>query len=381
MEEYRDNPYIDEYDDLEDEIDIMELVSKLWNKRQFIIKCCCIAAVVGIIAGFSIHKEYNSGAQLAPESSQSSSMSNISSLAALAGVRMPSGNSSGAVSPDLYPDIISSTPFMVGLFDTPVSFMEKKEQVEMSLFEYIMTHDKKPWWNAVIRFPMTAISWTLGLLREKPEELTVEEMMSNVDPTQLTPVQNGIVGGLRDRINLAVDKKTSVISIDVKMQNPEVAKQVADKVVESLQEYVTRYRTDKAVEDLEFTQELYDEAKANYHASQQKYASYVDAHQGIVLQSARTEQERLQNEMNLDYQLYNSMAQQLQMSKAKVQEQTPIYTMLQPPLLPLRKSSPSKPKLLVVFMFLGFCGAAAWVLFGEDAVANLKKREEETEQA
>ena len=44
--------------------------------------------------------------------------------------------------------------------------------------------------------------------------------------------------------------------------------------------------------------------------------------------SYRAEQERLQNEMNLAYQVYTQVSQQLQMARAEVQEITPclLYT-------------------------------------------------------
>ena len=77
--------------------------------------------------------------------------------------------------------------------------------------------------------------------------------------------------------------------------------------------------------NFDFTQKLYEEAQAAYYTAQSKYARYMDANQNIVRRSVRTEQERLQNEMTLNYNLYNQMAQQLQMAKAKVQEVTPAY--------------------------------------------------------
>ena len=127
---------------------------------------------------------------------------------------------------------------------------------------------------------------------------------------------------------------------------------------------MTNYRTEKARQDLEYYETLYEEAKQNYFASQQRYAGYVDRNQGVVLQRVRTEQERLQNEMNLNYQLYNACAQQLQAAKAKVQQETPVFTIINPPQVPLKRSKPSKVTILLACVFLGACIAAVWVLWG-----------------
>ncbi len=98
----------------------------------------------------------------------------------------------------------------------------------------------------------------------------------------------------------------------------------------------------------------------------------MDANQGVVLQSVMTERERLQNEMQLAFQLYNSCAQQLQMSRAKVQQETPVCVVMQPPVLPVKASKPSKLTTLVAFVFLGFCLCAVWVLWGKDWVAKFR---------
>ena len=99
-----------------------------------------------------------------------------------------------------------------------------------------------------------------------------------------------------------------------------------------------------------------------------------------MLQRVRTEQERLQNEMNLSFQLYNTCAQQLQAAKAKVQLETPVFTIINPPQVPLKRSKPSKVTILAACIFLGAAIAAVWVLWGRDFLAGLKKKEDEEEE-
>ena len=137
----------------------------------------------------------------------------------------------------------------------------------------------------------------------------------------------------------------------------------------------TQYRTDKARHDLEFTQRLFDEAQGKYYAAQQRYAQYVDQNQALSRKSFRTEQERLQNEMSLAYSLYNQTAQQLQLARAKVQESTPVYAVVQPATVPLKPSKPSKIMILVGCVFLAGAAAAAWILFGEEIAETFRKQE------
>ena len=178
---------------------------------------------------------------------------------------------------------------------------------------------------------------------------------------------------LASRVSVESAAKTSVISISVTMQDPMVSAMLADTVAERLKEYVIGYRTNKARKDMEYAQKLNDEARQAYYEAQQRYASYVDNNQGIILRSKRNEEERLQNEQALAFNLYNTTAQQLQVAKAKVQEITPVFTVVQPSTVPLAPSKPSKMLILVGCVFLAVVGASAWVLFGSDVLDTLRK--------
>jgi RNA-splicing ligase RtcB len=164
------------------------------------------------------------------------------------------------------------------------------------------------------------------------------------------------------------------------MQDPVISATLTDTVMNRLQEYITDYRTMKARHDLAYIQKLYDESREDYYKAQQRYARYIDSNQNIILSSYRTESERLQNEMNLAYSVYNQTAQQLQVAKAKVMEITPVYTVVQPATVPLHPSKPKKSMLLIGFVFLGFVGTSAWVLFGRDLVAAMRKKGEENNE-
>ncbi len=171
-----------------------------------------------------------------------------------------------------------------------------------------------------------------------------------------------------------MDKKSSVVTLAVTMQDPLISATLTDTVMHNLQEYITQYRTNKARHDLKYMQQLCDEAQQQYYDAQQAYARYMDANQNIVLRSVRIEQERLQNEMNLYYNLYNQTAQQLQVAKAKVQESTPVYAVVQPATVPIQASKPSKPMILMGFVFLAAVAASGWVLFGRETLRQLRQR-------
>ncbi len=375
MEENKNiqSPYMEEE---YDEIDIMELLRKLFKDWKLILKWCGIAAVAGLVIAFSIPKEYTVVSTLAPEIPTKSNSSSLSSLAGLAGINLNSMVSTEAVYPDLYPEIVSSAPFVVDLFPLPVTFDYKKEKLSSDLYGYLKDYTHGPWWGAVINFPFKVLGWVMGLFREKQEEV---EGYASVNPAELTQEQEKIAKAIRESISLTIDKKTYMVTCTVTAQDPHVAAELSREVIERLQTYVIDYRTGKSRKDVEYYQQLFDEAQADYFDAQSRYARYVDSNQGVVLQRVRTEQERLQNEMNLKYRLYDNCAQQLQSAKAKVQLETPVFAVVNPPQVPLKRSKPSKVKILLASIFLGGMAAAVWILWGRDFFANLKKKDEEEE--
>lgn len=246
------------------------------------------------------------------------------------------------------------------------------DSLQISLYEYLKDYQRAPWWRTVIGFPFKCLGWGLSLFRkEKADTLSV----AAVNPFHLTREEAGIVGALGRRIDVSVDKKTYMITLSVTMQDPLIAATLTDTVMDRLQQYITDYRTSKARVDLEFAQQLYDEARQKYYEAQQAYADFVDMNQNLSFLSVQTRQERLQNEMNLAYNLYNQTAQQLQLAKAKVQESTPVYAVIQEATVPLRASKPSKPMILIGFVFLAGVGSVGWILFARDLLAGFRKRE------
>lgn len=361
-------------EDDEKEIDLLELAMKLWNQKKRICKWCFIGAVLGLIIAFSIPREYDSGATLAPElgNNANSKMSgSLGAMAAMVGLNGAQQMGTDAVNPLLYPDVVSSVPFLYGLFNVEVE--DLKAEKRMTVQQYMEDEMRSPWWSVIISAPVKL----LGLIKEA---LTSDEEGEGGEETRafrLTKDEFEIVEALSKRVTASVDQKTAVISINVEMQDPMVAAMLADTVVNRLQEFITDYRTNKARQDLVYAETLNQEAKANYYKAQQAYADYLDRNNGLILHSATTTRERMQNEATLAFNIYNQTAQQVQMAKAKVQENTPVYAIVSPPTVPIKPAAPRKALILVGFVFLAFVACAAWILYGEPMMQDLKNKNSE----
>lgn len=356
----------DEYE----EIDVTRLLSRIIVNWKKLLLWCLGGIAFGIVIAVSIPDEYSSEAKIAPEYTSSSRNSGLGALASIAGVSV-GGTTVDAMGPEIYPDIIVSTPFMVELFDIPVSFKHKNKTVETTMFDYVVNYLREPWWVTLKKLPARWAAKLKASSRKKTSAVS-STTPGDINPTALTGRQNKAVQLLRKCITLNTDKKSNVISIKVVTQHSKVSATLATEVTQRLQEWVARYRTDKARHDLDYYQQLYDEARERYYEAQQKYARYVDTNQGVVLQRVKIEEQRLQNESNLAYQLYNSCAQQVQVAKAKVQLDTPVCSVIQPPVVPNRAGKPKRGTIVVLFAFMAVVFEIVWLLFGKDWFDQLK---------
>lgn len=343
----------------EQEIDIMELLAKLWKNRRLIIRWCLIGAVIGLVAGFSIPKTYRVSATLAPEMQQRVG-SGVSSIASMMGVSLD--NSMDAIDYEMYPDVIASTPFLFELLDLEVK--TKDGQIDTTLQNYILKHQKKAWWSHVIGAPFKALSWAVSLVKSEDESEADADAV--LDVSNLPKEERLAIKYLAEKVIVSVDKKTGKTQLNLEMQDPLVAYTVLTAVMDNLKEYMSEYRTSKSRQDVENLSKICEERKQEYYAAQKAYAQYTDANKNIVQNSSKAEGQRLQQEMNLAYQVYSQVATQLEGARIKVQQDKPVFAVLKPAAVPLKKAGPSKVKFLIGFAFFAGCCAAAWILFGKD---------------
>ena len=361
---YTNPPLLEE----ESEIDLMEHAKKLWNNRKLLLKVAGIAVIAGVVCALTTPKQYTVNVKLAPELGNSRRSSSLSSIASMLGVgSMGMGSETDALNVTLYPDVVASTPFIIDLLDTRVQTIDE-ETPDTTLVEYLKTN-KGTLIGTVMSLPGRAIGAVLSLFKDKEEE----EGKKVINPFHLTREEDISVKRLRSLITANVDKKTGVTSLSVTMQDPLVAAIVTDTVLTKLKDHIIKYRISKAEEDCNYYEKLYNESKDNYYKAQKAYANYLDANKNIILRSIQIEGERLQNEMNLAYNLYNQMASQLQMGRAKVQEEKPMFAVVEPASVPLTPSGTSRKMILLSIVFLAVAAASAWVLFGQTLWANLKE--------
>lgn len=351
--------------------DVIRKVRK--NKRRFFINGA-VGCFVGLVFALSVVKTYTSEIVLAPEMVDGSigGSGGLSSLASMAGINL-GASSTDAIYPELYPQIISSTPFAVDLLKTHVVSIDK--EVNTDLYEYISENQK-------IGFADIPLAWmkaaTASLVKKFSKEPELPAQADTLNPFCLTKNQQKVVDFVRfSLVSAVVNKKDQIITISVTSQDPLISANLADTVRVKLQDAITDYRTKKARLDMLYSENLMNEAKQEYIACKERYVAYADAHKDAYMESVKTEMSDLENEMSLAFSTYTQLVQQYNTAKAKVQERTPSFTVIQPASISIKPSSTPKLYVLFEWIFLSQFLTFLWLLC-KDKVAEwrLKLRNE-----
>lgn len=362
----------------EQEIDLVDLIRKLWLKRKFIFKVTGVFILLGLLFALFGTREYTASCQFVPQTSKNASNSNMARLASLAGINMGNlATGEQLLSPLVYPNVLNSIAFQRDLLQTRIRIKDEEEPI--TLLSYLS--DKK-----YRKFSLTGtiLKYTIGLpglivhaIKGEPEE---QRMFADEPFVILTKDEYKAIKALKSVISMEVEEKKGYIGLSAQMPEPFAAAQVAESALELLQKYITEFKVDKVQSNLDFIQERYDELKKEYEEIQELRAAYKDANQGISTSRARTNLEKLDNQYNLAYNVYSEMATQLEQAKIQVKETTPILTVIDPVSMPVKPSKPRKLMILVGFTFLGGVAACGYVLIAptlREALSSPRRKEDE----
>ncbi|HNW98730.1 MAG TPA: Wzz/FepE/Etk N-terminal domain-containing protein [Bacteroidales bacterium] len=353
------------------EIDLIDIAKKIWSGRKIIIKSMIVFFVLGIFIVIFSPKEYKSEITLVVETSSSGSgMSGLlQQFGGLAGISMNKTDKEALV-PDLYPEVIKSTPFLLEIMKQKV--IESKYDSTLTVEQYLDRHTRSSLAGFVAKYTIGLPGKIMEWIRGKNDNITGKKLLVvssdslkdiSVEPIRITKKQSDIIEALAGCISTEQDfKKSNKFVIGVEMQDPLVVAQVTSYVVKDLKRYIIDYRTKKAKTDLKFVEARSNEAEAKYMEAQQALAIYKDRNKNVILASVQTEEERLQSEYDLSFSLYSALAKQLEQSKIKVQEETPVFNVMDPAQIPLKKSSPKSSLIIITMLFLGGCVGVGIIL-------------------
>lgn len=345
----------------ETEIDLVDLIRKLWARRKFILKVTAAFLCLGILVALFSAKVYTAGCTMVPQTGEKNVGGSLGGLAAMAGISFGNMGGGEELAPKLYPKILASVPFQKELMQTAIKFEEYDRPVRLIDYYTSEEYQKFSLFGTIKKYTIGLPGLILGALRSEESAQEQSDSLSSSIQT-LSPEENACMKVLSSLVSLTVNDKDGYISLSANMPEPLAAAQLASRVQELLQQYITEFKVEKARANLAFIEERYAEAKKQFEAKQEELALFRDANRNFASAVAKTTEERLSNEFSLAFNVFGELAKQREQASIKVKEDTPVFTVVEPVTVPTERSAPRRGLICVAFAFLGGCVGIGLVL-------------------
>ncbi|MCC5914796.1 MAG: hypothetical protein JJU46_10510 [Balneolaceae bacterium] len=364
----------------DDEISLIDLVRTLWEGKRLIILSIIFFGFIGLFNYLFSAREYVSDAIMIQEQRQANIGGN-QLLQQFGGGSVTDPRQEG-IPTSMYPDIIQSADFLLGVANHEVEFSSLNNK--MTPIDYFSDVYQAPLTERTadflvdytIKLPITLYRGVRGLFsRDAAEIVTEEGEIEQVDIRflSLSGAERRAIREIRNRME--IDMSGGLITFSMQMPDPAAAAELNHFIIERLQSYVVNYRISKYRENLRFVEKQKDDARQRYEEAQLELARFNDRNVTITTNVARTQQEDLQNRRNITYNVYNNLAQELEQARTRLQEETPVFNILQKPSLPHNVQSRSE-LILILTIFVGgvfgvflVFGVNAWRVIREQIVA------------
>ena len=344
----------------EEEIDLVEVIRKLWNNRKLILKITIVFMVLGVLVALFSPKEYTAGCTMVPQSGDKKMGGNLSGLASMVGINLGGASSGEILAPTIYPKIVSSIPFRKDLMETPLKFEDYEEPITLLDYYTKDEYQKFSLGGTIMKYTVGLPGVIISAIRG--EDTTTISAGEGSLIQSLSQDEKKMSEKLNNMISLNVNDKEGYVQLTASLPEPLAVAQLAQQAQVLLQQYITRFKIEKVQSNLDFVRNQYEKSKLRYEEKQEELAKFRDANKNFSSAVAKTKEEVLTNEYNLAYSVYSELAKQLEQAEIAVNETTPILTVVEPVVVPTERSKPKRGLICVLFTFLGVFAGVGTVL-------------------
>jgi hypothetical protein len=188
------------------------------------------------------------------------------------------------------------------------------------------------------------------------------------DPQTFTRQQDSILLAITTALTKAAisadrpDKKTDIFVVTCTSQDEVFSKLMVEKLIKKVSDYYIESKTTRARQTVNILQKTADSLKAAFNAAVQGRASLSDQNVNPAFLSPVVPIQQKQAEITVSSAAYGEVVKNLEIAKFNLLRETPLITVIDYPLLPLKNLKGGRFAGAAIFGFLFFCGAAFLLL-------------------
>lgn len=179
---------------------------------------------------------------------------------------------------------------------------------------------------------------------------------------------------LGNRISTNTVPETGIVEFSVTTGSPKLSKQIADRLIELLNQFNLQVRQSQASAQAEFVNERLEVARKELRAAEDSLERFLQRNRSFQNSpTLRFEHQRLQRRVDLKQQVYTSLATRYEEAQISEVRNTPVITVVSPPTLPGTADPTRLPLKVLLGLLLGGMLGSFWA-FGSEL--NRKARRE-----
>ena len=323
-----------------DEIDLIELLKTVWDGRKQVIVISFVFALIGVAVALLSPVIYSSSTTFINSQTESAPASGLSGVASLVGINL--GSFSGnEIPPTMYPQIGESVEFKRLLLKSTI---DAEKQIKLGDFLAEYNNIKK------------------SLSSDKKSDLFLSEYEDDLFK---------IIE--KDILLISVNQKDAFVTISAKMPDSEYAANVCINAREILQKTVINNRIKSAEQKLDYSEKQLKSKRIEFEEIQNKLAYFNDSNLNLVTSSIINERKKLEAEFEIINAVMIELSKQVEQRKLQVSEDTPVFSIIKEASMPVRRSSPKRTQIVLIFGFIGLIASSLYILIKKSAQSIIKE--------
>lgn len=354
-----------------DEISLRQLVLNIKNLWRYLLSKWLIVSffvflggILGFYYAYTKKPVYTATTTFVLEDEKPGGLGNLAGLASIAGFDLGGGGGSIFQGENIL-ELYKSRKM---LRKTLLSTMEIDGKGQSLMERYIHFNGLRDRWSKtpeLLKLQFNADSTTGGNKYVKSTRLR-DSIINNI-----------VVDISKNYLTVAkLDKKLSIIKVDVKAEDEAFAKGFNETLVKNVNDYYVGTKTKKSLQNVQIMQRKTDSVRAAMNGAIYKAVDVADATPNLNLtrQVQRVAPaQRAQFSAETNKAILSTLVQNLEMSKLALMKETPLLEVIDEPIYPLNKDRLGKTKgALLGGFILGFL--CCTVLLVQHKLKNLQLR-------
>lgn len=329
-----------------EKIDFLYLIL---SKRKFLLILIIIFFILGGLVAVITPKSYNSSAIIIPQiSGSSASTKKYSKIAALVGFNLGSETPSN-IFPNIYPLILTSKPFQRELLQTPITI--KGQDSLITLAKYLEDIKKPSFIDGVKKYTIGLPGLIIGKIFSEKTDLGTMPKDSTIVSVSAAEMRQ--MDFLEENITLSYDELEGFIEIVGVMPEPVASAELTQSTHKLLQRYIIDYSIEKSKDQLDYISNRLSDVEESFFQKRKVLSNFDEQNRHINSAYVSNRRDQLKFEYDLLYSLYSSLSEQYESTNLQVKQDTPIFTIVKPVVVPRKASSPNKLAIIIGFMIFG----------------------------